>query len=194
MRTRYTATRSSYIPKGAIKITPKGYEGVEIYLYEAKGPCALAFSGKRQKPDIHTRYKSIENREADLRRYLNGIDQSKALKATAKANRVLASNPLKVGDILTGSWGYEQTNPEAWQVVEVKAASVKVRPIRFETVESNGELSMSEYVQPVKDAFCGEPEWKRVQTYDGGKSVYLQFEHYSATLYTGRKMYNSWYA
>lgn len=191
---KYTMTRASYIPKGAIKIVPKGYD-LEIYLYDdKKGPCAMIFGGKRNKPDVHTRYKSIESREADIKRHLEVIDRTNAGKAERKSLRVLKTNPLKVGDVLTGSWGWEQTNPEAWQVVEVKAASVKVRPIGFQHARGNGEQSMSEYVVPVKDQFTGEGEWKRVQTYDGGKSVYLTFEHYSASLWTGREMYNSWYA
>lgn len=61
-------------------------------------------------------------------------------------------NPYKVGDILHHSWGYDQTNCDFYQVVEVKKASVVLRKIGTKTV-SGSEGFMSESLMPVKDAF-----------------------------------------
>lgn len=197
----FTTTRSDLIPQDAEPIpTGLALHGVEVYTYQnRKGqPSLIAFSGNRQKPDLHYYYHTEQERERKINQYLEGLHSKLDYVAKRKAARVLSQNPLQVGDILTGSWGYEQTNPEAWQVVEVRGQSVKVTAIGFEHIRAN--CGMSAYVRPVKDDFVkrngtGKPDtcWKRVQTHDNGKTVYLGFKHYSATLWSGREMYHSWY-
>lgn len=67
----FQPTRQSFIPKGSIKIVPKGLD-VELYIYaDREGrPCAVAFGGKRNKPDLHVRFRSPESREQALREHV----------------------------------------------------------------------------------------------------------------------------
>lgn len=52
---------------------------------------------------------------------------------------------VKVGDIFSASWGYEQTNNDFFQVVElVGSSSVRVREVCLPIVESEAVSSMSE--------------------------------------------------
>ncbi len=73
-------------------------------------------------------------------------------KERKRQARAQFQNPYKVGDILHHSWGYDQTNCDFYQVVEVKKASVVLRKIGAGTVPGSGGF-MSECLMPVKDAF-----------------------------------------
>lgn len=52
---------------------------------------------------------------------------------------------VKVGDIFSASWGYEQTNNDFFQVVElVGSSSVRVREVNLPIVDSEAVSSMAE--------------------------------------------------
>jgi hypothetical protein len=64
-------------------------------------------------------------------------------------------NPWKVGDLCHTSWGYDQTNVDAFQVTEVKSrTTIFVRAI-------GGKVEETGWAQgkftPVKDQFIGQP-------------------------------------
>ena len=122
-------------------------------------------------------------------------------------------NPYKVGDILHHSWGYDQTNCDFYQVVEVKKASVVLKKIAGERVPGS-EGFMCEMLMPVKDAFIEKgthalskgsyfitPEnptiKKRVSFYpkdDGTLKYYLSVPYGWCDLWDGKPAYDSWYA
>ena len=122
-------------------------------------------------------------------------------------------NPYKVGDILHHSWGYDQTNCDFYQVVEVKKASVVLRKIGAETVPGS-EGFMCESLMPVKDAFITEghhaltkysdaitPDnptiFKKVSFYvkeDGSLRYYIPTPYGWCDLWEGKPQYSSWYA
>ncbi len=134
----------------------------------------------------------------------------KAKKAAARARFV---NPYKLGDILHHSWGYDQTNCDFYQVVEVKKASVVLRPIYAKPVEGSQSF-MSESLMPRKDAFidsCSHalnkyneritPEhptiMKRVSFYvrdDDSLKYYIPVPYGWCDLWKGSPEYHSWYA
>lgn len=134
----------------------------------------------------------------------------KERRAQAKAK---FQNPYKVGDILHHSWGYDQTNCDFYQVVEVKKASVVLRKIGAKTVPGS-EGFMSESLMPEKNAFIIKgsqaltkhdkdisPEnptiFKRVSFYikdDGSLRYYIPTPYGWCDLWNGKPQYNSWYA
>jgi len=134
----------------------------------------------------------------------------KAKKAAARARFV---NPYKLGDILHHSWGYDQTNCDFYQVVEVKKASVVLRPIGAKTVEgSEGFMSCS--LMPEKDAFIEKGSHalskfdkpitpdnptilKRVSFYvqeDDSLRYFIPTPYGWCDLWEGKPEYSSWYA
>ena len=119
------------------------------------------------------------------------MEAKKELAAKKKA----AVCPYKVGDILTGSWGYDQTNVDTYQVVKVKGKSVVIKAICQEMVgDSEGHMSCQ--VMPVKNAFRENAEeiTKRPQTYNG-ENWYVKLNHSChLRLWDGSSMYSSWYA
>ena len=79
----------------------------------------------------------------------------------------IKTNPVKVGNLLVNSWGWEQTNINFYQVVRVTKSSVFYRPIS-KTYVSDGDMRMSGKSTPVKDGFTSEKvERKLVRFFEG---------------------------
>lgn len=85
--------------------------------------------------------------EDEARAAIEGKDAEKQTKAKKKAAKAPAANKygVQVGDIFHASWGYEQTNNDFFQVVElVGTESVRVREVYPEIVERKAVCGMSE--------------------------------------------------
>lgn len=137
-------------------------------------------------------------------------DQRKRAKQEARKR---FQNPYKVGDILHHSWGYDQTDCDFYQVVEVKPASVVLRKIGANTVPGS-EGFMCESLMPEKDAFITKgfqaltkddhditPEnptvTKKVSFYfkeDGSLRYYIPVLYGWCDLWDGKPEYSSHYA
>ena len=93
---------------------------------------------------------------------------AKKAAATRRANDELFGVKdvgFEVGDILTGSWGYDQTNIEFYQVVALKGRSVTIRPVTLFTSATGPQ----DHVYPCKDQFTSEPIRKMVDRWGGVK-------------------------
>ncbi len=137
-------------------------------------------------------------------------EERKRLKAEARARFVM---PYKVDDILHHSWGYEQTNCDFYQVVEVKNKSVVLKKIKSKTVPGS-EGFMSDSRLPEKGAFITDgshalakysekitPEnptiEKRVASYvkeDGSLRYFISTPYGWCELWDGTPQSCSWYA
>ena len=82
--------------------------------------------------------------EEDIKKAIGGntvYTAKKDQKATEKVNKY----GVKVGDIFSASWGYEQTNNDFFQVVAlVGESSVRVREVNLPMISSKAVSSMSE--------------------------------------------------
>jgi len=146
--------REFYRPKDARVEYPDGLpEGYEIHRYESEaGACyAAVFGGKRSKPDWHYRFNNEDHREESIAKWIEGQKAHLEYQAERRKERN-GGHSLKVGDALHASWGYDQTNADFWQVVEVPSKCFVVcRKIASKMVE--GEAATWTQVVPVKDAF-----------------------------------------
>jgi len=122
-------TREFYIPKNYSQILSDDDLGALVMADQA-GCCVMAFSAKRQKYDFYIKFGTKEKAEkyvsewyADLKkRALEKINKRQALKHQP--------NPLQVGDILKSSWGYDQTNINYYEVIElIGKRTVEIRAI-----------------------------------------------------------------
>lgn len=165
--------RDSYIPKGAVKVASKASSAV-AYLYDrGDKPCALGFFGKADKPAFQFRFEKPVNRTVYVAKWLQNMDEIQARRDKAKATRkaVLGAKQeaLKVGDVLQCSWGYEQTNIDYFQVVELFGKrGVVIRKIACESVDT--EFMQGRSV-PAVDQFIGEPMRKQVSD-SGSVKIY----------------------
>ncbi len=113
------------------------------------------------------RFHSLERRTEYLTKEIELLEKYAAQKLEkAKLKKEVRSNfqnPFKVGDIFVDSWGYDQTNVDSYQVVEVKPKSVLIKSICNEIIEATSHDSAN--VKPCKDAFKNpdaKPEIKPV--------------------------------
>lgn len=146
---------------------------------------------------FHFQFRSTDRMFDHADKYLFDLEakkEHKARRAAEKKERTeMARNSVIVDDIFVSSWGYEQTNVDAFQVVEKKGnASVVLRPIACRVVEGT-EMShgMAQNVVPVHNAFIGEETiTKRISEYG------IKINSYSSAFqWDGkREFYNSWYA
>jgi hypothetical protein len=161
-------------------MTPKGK-------YQ-KEKCLFFFGFKEESARDEKVSKEIDNITANL----ITLENEKAQKKEAQKNLV---NPFKVGSLFYDSWGYDQTNIDFFQVVEVKPKSLVLRKISQIQTESAG--FMCEYVVANPDSFIGEPFVRPLKVSSNGKSVGVNAERSSRGLlfeYHGQPKYQSHYA
>ncbi len=188
-------TREFYRPSasvGAIMETVAAVPGSEVYRYEGGGgkPVAMVFGGKRAKPDWHFRFNNEDRREQKIDSWI--VNQVARVGDAAKRRKAdNAGHTLEVGDVLHGSWGYDQTNASFYQIVEVPSKCfVIAREIGSKTVRENGSAI---YVVPVKDAwreYKGEP--KRYKAGPDNSITIESFLHPSKTSWTEEHYETHW--
>jgi hypothetical protein len=105
--------------------------------------------------DHSASFHNLEQAEAHIAELKSKIDakitrRQAKLQENAKAREEFI-NPYKAGDILYGSWGYDQTNIDFFQVVGVKNRSLQIREIASSSVRDTSWCSAE--VSPVKDRF-----------------------------------------
>lgn len=194
--------RTRTFPAGAIIVRPKGLDNVEIGLYGADefGRCnAIGYRGKKTNPDFRYRFRSLGERDSHIAEFVRDcqkLDETrKVWRDSRKAKESSAVNPLKAGDILYSSWGYDQTNIDFYQVLESKGQFVKIRKLMAEITES-GPMAMSGNTKPWNPGCFYEdaPVLRRkVITYSGGTYVRVD-DCASASPWDGVPKTCSWYA
>lgn len=165
---RFFFPRASFLPKGAVKVASKKSSAVAYLSVSMIGrPCAVGFYGKADKPAFNYSFRSVEKRNKWVADWLVKMDDVAAYKAKQvadKAAKLAQPHGLKVDDVLVCSWGYDQTNIDYYQVIElVGKRSVKIREISCERVETHFMQGKS---VPAVGKFVGEAMLKKVDEND----------------------------
>jgi len=125
-------------------------------------------------------------------------------------NETIQATAVKVGDIFSMSWGYDQTNVNYFQVTRLTPKGVYVREIGAKSVPGTQGF-MCEDVQPAKDNFLARSQWCKPagkQSYEVanpetfrridvcGDRVGFNFEgrYFASRIAETASTYNSWYA
>jgi hypothetical protein len=121
--------------------------------------------------------------------------QEEKNKKKEQLKKGLESDILKVGDIYYSSWGYEQTNIDFYQIIEVKGQYATFQEICSKDVEgSYYSHGMACMVVPIKDSFHGEPIKKKMKFSDNSASCSLSsFQYLSYYTHGSKGLYKSWY-
>ena len=133
---RIKLPRESYIPPNSVELELPN--GVVAYLWSTgQGkPGATIFSGKRAKPNSNYYYRSYEALDNALGLAVESQARVAAYKEEKAAKRKAFVHDCKVGDIYRTSWGYDQTNIEYFEVVEVKGKFATLRELAQKRVET----------------------------------------------------------
>lgn len=177
-----------YIAEGSTEILFPNANNAAIYLREHNGKfLAMGYQGKRGKPDFHYNFKNVEQRQKYINEWIAKLEEIQVYKESRKVKRATFQHTLKVGDILYSSWGYEQTNIDFYQVVEV----ISQKTVRIQEIEGQGVGSEHGHdygkITACKNEFKGEPMLKRVNL---GNSITLT-TYSNATPWDGNPMYYS---
>ena len=171
-----------------VKIESEISDAVAYYRDYGGYLVGLVFFGKQANPIWHYRIETLEKFEEKYTSLFESKRKSEEFKKERRAKLKATGRGVEVGDVMVCSWGYDQTQCDFYQVVElVGTASIKVREIGCEAIEQTGP--MAEYVKPVKDSFKGEAFTKRVK--DGSMAM-TSFSTARKTDWND-KHYVSWY-
>ena len=143
---RFKPTREFYIPKGGVRVADKKSTAVCYMIGKNDYHVVMGFAGKRQKPDFHYRFTTLEKAQAYVAKFFTDVQAAEDYKTEAKQRETdrLAKmrDKVKVGDIYYTSWGYDQTNIDFYQVVNRTAATVEVVKIGKNCVDSMTGVDM----------------------------------------------------
>ena len=103
----------------------------------------------------------IKHLERDIKSRFLQIEIKNKEKAERKERQKVERENVKVGDIFVDSWGYEQTNIDAYEVVEKPTkATVILKSIDIEHIKETSWCS--DIVKPIKGSYISEDIKKRL--------------------------------
>jgi hypothetical protein len=166
------------------------YKNLKIVRY-TKGDRFLVaiWANKQMKPYRHFYFTAIEKREKYIDDTKVIADRNEVRIARIKAEKKAFKPELNIGDIYASSWGYEQTNVNFYQVVEVKGkCTIVLREIAQDYIKGT-EGNMSCKVTARKDDFVNNELIQKRVTKTGVKLASYQY----AYKWDGKPKYKSWY-
>ncbi len=150
------------------------------------------WNGKAAKPSHHYSFITQETLQKNFDYYwqrsekiLRQREERKREKSAKRAN-LRAADHWAVGDVIYNSWGYDQTNIDYYQVVEVKDRVIVVRPIRQDYKETG---NMCGWTQPRRNEFRGDPVTKPLD--ENGR---ISFKYGGSCKWAGQPVWSSHYA
>lgn len=185
------AGRLTFIPTHA-KLVP-GPAGCAVYTYTQREKLlAMGFRGSAARPEFHYVYQSEARRAEAIAEFFQSVTASQAFKATRRAEKSAWVNPLKVGDLLYTSWGYDQTNTDFYAVTKVSGRRVAIREIAGDYQETGFLSGRSWPAVPLR--FVGEETAHVAQPSGRDGGVYVKVGHHHAWPEQGQTHYTSHYA
>lgn len=194
-----------YIPKNALPVTEDAALGV-VYVYPFAGKFgAIAYRGNANKSEWHYTFKKDTQLDEHIAKWFQGIRDHKQMLSERKESRK-APHIFKVGDIVSNSWGYDQTNVDWYRVTKTSDHFVWLAQIAGDTVNHDGAGPMSGYSTPAIDVSADDPsKWGVVETAHDGVLLNkshrhaatggnINMRHGSCTKWDGKPKYESWYA
>ena len=179
----------------------KAEYGIEVFYTTTPQCSAIGYRGKSAKKSFFYRFNSEERMMEYINNFIDSVvkreDAKQEKKSVIKAlqQNMKASDHFKVGDIVFNSWGWEQTNIEFYQVIEVLNKKIKVQEVKQLMTHDEGMSSMSGYVMPKKDDFIKDPFLLLLKVDEKGNcricnpKSFFYFKKWG-----GGKKYCSWYA
>ena len=108
--------------------------------------------------------------------------------------RDYAGHNFKVGDIVTNSWGYDQTNVDWYRVSRTTTNYVWLKPVHSAIQNDEGAGPMSGQVALTLDENLQPIDGKGKETKHRASGDNVTMKHGCGSKYTGGSLYTSWYA
>lgn len=115
-------------------------DGSEIFCLDGPRNFILAaFAGKAWRPTWHHSYSTALARDAAAESFAEQRRRHAVVRAQRQADR-RRPHSLEVGTVMVCSWGYEQTNVDYYEVIEVRGRNVELRELA-KVVTHTGEMT-----------------------------------------------------
>ena len=125
--------------------------------------------------------------------FFDGIRQHKKSVADRRQKQYAGHN-FNVGDIVTNSWGYDQTNVDWYLVKKTSKAYVWLKPIAAQLIPDEGSGPMSGYESISLDEHLEPIESDKPATKHQASGDYVSMSYGCGSKWTGQQKYSSWYA
>jgi len=167
----------------------------EVYPHKDAHHHVKLWRGKQSKPfydflvgsnrveEVIAEYVDVEVRSAEY---------AAERKAEAKQKAEKNYEGYTVGTLIHGSWGYDQTNCEFYEIVERPTGSYAVIREIASKVVAGSEGFMSCELRPIAGEYIGEPVRKKITSYGIGEPRYGHCKLTPTEPDTSH--YSSWYA
>jgi len=156
-------------------------------------PACACFVGKGTKPINNYYFHSLEQRENSISEICEGQEVRKGMKEARRKQKTDYIPQSKPGDIFVCSWGYEQTNIDFYQLIEIHGKTgifIEIGCKFVENRERNGYHDMSAHVVADPSSKIGDIFRKQILP---GERINLASYKYCHK-WDGREEYCSWYA
>ncbi len=154
------------------------------------------WQGKAAKPCAYYTARNLGQVEKSVTFYFERQKEREESRANRRKTqtKVVAGDHFEVGDILSYSWGYDQTNVDFFQVVRVLNRQVELRKVYQNSSDRQGGPTGG-YCQPRRFEFVegSEPFKKSVQVFREGEPGYISFDHGVGRKWDGKALYTSSY-
>lgn len=189
-----------YRPSSYTEVIANEKYGIECFYQTTPHFAAIFYYGKKKNHTFHYRFRKFEDMMSRINETMNNIianvDSENARREVKRklTSEMKASDHFKIGEIVVNSWGYDQTNVEFYQVVEVLNKKIRVRQICAEMVEATGPMSAN--VMPCKDNFCKDEAFLLSLKMDTDNKCRIcnPASYYYFSKWDGKPEYCSWYA
>lgn len=180
--------RQRHIPSDATPFIDDKSDAAVYFYRRGALWCARGFHGRCQKPAWRYNFGTSQEAMAD---HIAGYFRDRRNVCRRKAEEKAKGHPLKVGDILVSTWGYDQTNVNFYRVVKLNGKTmVTLQSIAAKVETPARHLAMSDYVTADLDSRGGKPF--RVKPDSQGRVGLSSYS--SASPWNGKPQYRSWYA
>ncbi len=166
-----------------------------VYTYNKDGRLlAIYYNGRSKKAKQHYYYRTEEQRAERIEDYFKNLlswvkrDEEAKIKIGNQKEEMI--NKIQVGTLLHGSWGYDQTNCELYQVVaKTSKCKVVIREVLQKVVKNSEGFDCCD-VTPIKNSFIGEERSGTISAYGIKLNRCCTLSPTNET----QKHYSSWYA
>jgi len=190
---RFTLPRESYLPK-EVRGTPPNVDpqGTDLAIWTYESPnvrtgepllLAIAFAAKQNKPMFHNSFRSEASRQAAIRDAIDSRKRVLEYKQKQLEERRNYQHGIQVGEIYNTSWGYDQTNVDFYEVVEIRGKDILVREVAKREVSTDKNVTM---VAPQQGKYVSGPV--RARPTPGGS---FKVDGHNAHKWSGKPVYET---
>lgn len=155
-----------YIPEGSTLIRSKLAPAV-IYTYERNGKAlAIGYAGKAKRPTFHHQFRNEAARAKFCAQWLESQAKAQEWRNKREAERrerLAKPHGIKVGDVFSATWGYDQTNIDYYEVTELVGKRTAV--LRKIASRAETDSFMSGSCVPAPGHYIGKPMRRRIDEY-----------------------------